>query len=72
MKHWCLIAMCALVAVSGAASHATAQYKAEFKNSLVVGPAGPWSTRSVRWASTPAPNGVRGSRARRTTRSAAR
>ena len=50
MKHWRLIAVCALVAVSGAASHATAQYKAEFKNSLVVGPTGPWGEAAVKFA----------------------
>lgn len=50
MKHWCLIAMCALVAVSGASSHASAQYKAEFKNSLVVGPTGPWGEAAVKLA----------------------
>jgi tripartite ATP-independent transporter DctP family solute receptor len=50
MKHWRLIAVCALVAVSGAASDATAQYKAEFKNSLVVGPAGPWGEAAVKFA----------------------
>ena len=50
MKHWCLIAVCALVAVSGAASDATAQYKAEFKNSLVVGPTGPWGEAAVKLA----------------------
>ena len=50
MKHWRLIAVCALVAVSAAASHATAQYKAEFKNSLVVGPAGPWGEAAVKFA----------------------
>jgi hypothetical protein len=36
--------------VSGAASHATAQYKAEFKNSLVVGPTGPWGEAAVKFA----------------------
>ena len=50
MKHWRLIAVCALVAVSGAASHAIAQYKAEFKNSLVVGPTGPWGEAAVKFA----------------------
>jgi tripartite ATP-independent transporter DctP family solute receptor len=50
MKHWRLIAVCALVAVSGAASHASAQYKAEFKNSLVVGPTGPWGEAAVKLA----------------------
>ena len=50
MKHWRLIAVCALVAVSAAASHATAQYKAEFKNSLVVGPTGPWGEAAVKFA----------------------
>ena len=50
MKHWRLIAVWALVAVSGAASHATAQYKAEFKNSLVVGPTGPWGEAAVKFA----------------------
>ena len=50
MKHWRLIAVCALVAVSTAASHATAQYKAEFKNSLVVGPTGPWGEAAVKFA----------------------
>ena len=50
MKHWRLIAVCALVAVSGAASHANAQYKAEFKNSLVVGPTGPWGEAAVKFA----------------------
>jgi tripartite ATP-independent transporter DctP family solute receptor len=50
MKHWRLIAVCALVVVSGAVSHATAQYKAEFKNSLVVGPTGPWGEAAVKLA----------------------
>jgi tripartite ATP-independent transporter DctP family solute receptor len=50
MKLWRLIAVCALVVVSGAASHATAQYKAEFKNSLVVGPTGPWGEAAVKFA----------------------
>jgi hypothetical protein len=50
MKHWRLIAVFALVAVSGAASHATAQYKAELKNSLVVGPTGPWGEAAVKFA----------------------
>jgi tripartite ATP-independent transporter DctP family solute receptor len=50
MKHWPLIAVCALVAVCGAASHATAQYKAELKNSLVVGPTGPWGEAAVKFA----------------------
>src|SRR6185295_9700948 len=50
MKHWRLIAVCALVAVSGAASQATAQYKAEFKNSLVVGPTGPWGEGAAKFA----------------------
>jgi tripartite ATP-independent transporter DctP family solute receptor len=50
MKHWRLIAVCALVAVSGAVSHAAAQYKAEFKNSLVVGPTGPWGEAAVKFA----------------------
>jgi len=50
MKHWRLIAVCALVAVSAAASHATAQYKAEFRNSLVVGPTGPWGEAAVKFA----------------------
>jgi TRAP-type transport system periplasmic protein len=50
MKHWCLIAVCALAAMGGAASHATAQYKAEFKNSLVVGPTGPWGEAAVKFA----------------------
>ncbi len=49
MKHWRLIAVCALVVVSGA-FHATAQYKAEFKNSLVVGPTGPWGEAAVKFA----------------------
>ena len=50
MKHWRLIAVCALVAVTGAASHATARYKAEFKSSLVVGPTGPWGEAAVKFA----------------------
>ena len=50
MKHSCLIAVCSLVAVSAAASHAAAQYKAEFKNSLVVGPTGPWGEAAVKFA----------------------
>jgi hypothetical protein len=50
MKRWRLIAVCALVAVSAVASHATAQYKAEFKNSLVVGPTGPWGEAAVKFA----------------------
>ena len=50
MKQWCLIAVCALLAVSVAASHANAQYKAEFKNSLVVGPTGPWGEAAVKFA----------------------
>ena len=50
MKHSRLVAVCALVAVSAFASHATAQYKAEFKNSLVVGPTGPWGEAAVKLA----------------------
>jgi tripartite ATP-independent transporter DctP family solute receptor len=50
MKHRCLIALFALVAVSGAASDAHAQYKAEFKNSLVVGPTGPWGEAAAKFA----------------------
>jgi len=50
MKHWRLITVCALVTVSGTAFHASAQYKAEFKNSLVVGPTGPWGEAAVKFA----------------------
>ena len=50
MNYWRLIAVCALVVVSGAASPAAAQYKAEFKNSLVVGPTGPWGEAAVKFA----------------------
>ena len=50
MKHWRRIALFALVAVSGAASDAHAQYKAEFKNSLVVGPTGPWGEAAAKFA----------------------
>jgi len=50
MTHWCLIAVCALAAVATSASDVLAQYKAEFKNSLVVGPTGPWGEAAVKFA----------------------
>jgi tripartite ATP-independent transporter DctP family solute receptor len=43
--------LCAVLTLAGLGSTATAQpYKAEFKNSLVVGPTGPWGEAAARFA----------------------
>jgi len=50
MTQWCVLAVALLAALAGAASPAAAQYKAEFKNSLVVGPTGPWGEAAAKFA----------------------
>jgi TRAP-type C4-dicarboxylate transport system substrate-binding protein len=46
-----LVALVALIAGLGSASTpAVAQYKPEFKNSLVVGPSGPWGEGAAKFA----------------------
>jgi tripartite ATP-independent transporter DctP family solute receptor len=49
MKRWCAVGVCALL-VASCASSAFAQYKPEFKNSLVVGPSGPWGEAAAKFA----------------------
>ncbi|MEK7386290.1 MAG: hypothetical protein AABZ83_07590, partial [candidate division NC10 bacterium] len=41
------LALCVLVAAEPAAAQ---QYKPEFKNSLVVGPSGPWGEAAIKFA----------------------
>lgn len=50
MKRLVLVALALTVAVTCSASPVAAQYKAEFKNSLVVGPAGPWGEAAIKFA----------------------
>jgi TRAP-type transport system periplasmic protein len=50
MKRSCLTVLSLLFAVAWSAVPAAAQYKAEFKNSLVVGPAGPWGEAAAKFA----------------------
>ncbi len=54
MTRWCALFALLLLAASGVVSPAIGQYKAEFKNSLVVGPRRSPSTTSgcARWAPT--------------------
>jgi tripartite ATP-independent transporter DctP family solute receptor len=50
MKRLLLVALALVLAVTWSTSPAAAQYKAEFKNSLVVGPAGPWGEAAIKFA----------------------
>ncbi len=50
MRRVVLVALALTVAVTWSASPVAAQYKAEFKNSLVVGPAGPWGEAAIKFA----------------------
>jgi tripartite ATP-independent transporter DctP family solute receptor len=50
MKRLLLVILALACAVVSAAAPAAAQYKAEFKNSLVVGPAGPWGEAAIKFA----------------------
>ncbi len=50
MKRLFLIVFALACVVAWSAAPAAAQYKAEFKNSLVVGPAGPWGEAAIKFA----------------------
>jgi tripartite ATP-independent transporter DctP family solute receptor len=50
MKRLLLVILALACVVVSAAAPAAAQYKAEFKNSLVVGPAGPWGEAATKFA----------------------
>lgn len=50
MKRLLLVILALACVVVSAAAPAAAQYKAEFKNSLVVGPAGPWGEAAIKFA----------------------
>ncbi len=50
MKRLLSISLALTVAVTWLASPVAAQYKAEFKNSLVVGPVGPWGEAAIKFA----------------------
>jgi tripartite ATP-independent transporter DctP family solute receptor len=50
MKRLLLVILALVCVVASAAAPAAAQYKAEFKNSLVVGPAGPWGEAAIKFA----------------------
>jgi TRAP-type transport system periplasmic protein len=50
MKRLLLVVLTLACVALWSAGPATAQYKAEFKNSLVVGPAGPWGEAAVKFA----------------------
>ena len=50
MKRLLLVILALACVVVSAAAPAAAQYKAEFKNSLVVGPSGPWGEAAIKFA----------------------
>lgn len=50
MNRWPLIALALLVFAGFAAEPARAQYKPEFKSSLVTGPSGPWGESATKFA----------------------
>jgi len=50
MKRVLLVALSLSLLVAWSAAPAAAQYKPEFKNSLVVGPAGPWGEAAAKFA----------------------
>ncbi len=47
---WVVFILVAALVVWAAAPSAAQQYKSEFKNSLVVGPAGPWGEAAIKFA----------------------
>jgi TRAP-type transport system periplasmic protein len=50
MKRLLLVILALVCAAVSTATPAAAQYKAEFKNSLVVGPVGPWGEAAIKFA----------------------
>ena len=50
MKRVVLVALSLSLLVAWSAAPAAAQYKPEFKNSLVVGPTGPWGEAAIKFA----------------------
>ena len=50
MKRVLLVALSLSLLVAWSAAPAAAQYKPEFKNSLVVGPTGPWGEAAIKFA----------------------
>jgi TRAP-type C4-dicarboxylate transport system substrate-binding protein len=50
MPRWIVLLVTLVVAIATAAMPAAAQYKPEFKQSLVVGPSGPWGEGAARFA----------------------
>ena len=50
MKRLLLVSLALVLSVTWSPAPAAAQYKAEFKNSLVVGPSGPWGEAAVKFA----------------------
>jgi tripartite ATP-independent transporter DctP family solute receptor len=50
MKRLLLVILALVCVAVSAAAPAAAQYKTEFKNSLVVGPAGPWGEAAIKFA----------------------
>ncbi|HET8579137.1 MAG TPA: DctP family TRAP transporter solute-binding subunit [Methylomirabilota bacterium] len=50
MKRLLLVSLALALSVLWSAAPAVAQYKPEFKNSLVVGPSGPWGEAAVKFA----------------------